>query len=488
MEGRLSAGEAIALAQRTNRALVVQLRCAKEDEQEENHDDVNTKGLEEALEQNEEVKSILGRSVYIVLDKGDVDARNLRQAYGDIKDEPALIIISPESGNVLLLVQGDECCTSGEVAEKIVAAHKEEEARKLATLLALTAVSRQNDDGGQQAQVVAATKQEEEERNRPERTTTTSGAKGVDGGEEKPSSLPRQSTPEPLRNRNGNETSSRTTQADDLNGDNVQKAKARTDDSVVPVKTENLKPKEEAGLSKRREKQREEKKAKKQPGKAKARAEEAKQEPQKLTYTHCQLNIRLLNGESLTCNFEAADKLGDVYKYVRENRTDGSQSFSLKIPFSADNSTLCESDFGKSLRELDLGPRSLLILVADATAAGAVGSPPPGSIPAPSSPLLSLVLRVLGLLFSPVYYLLSLIARGGVNHSNERSTDNGQDAAAASSDSDRGRDGSSSGSGSSRRGRSFADKKNKNNKKKKDDDQQYWNGNSTAFLSHNKDQ
>ena len=203
-------------------------------------------------------------------------------------------------------------------------------------------------------------------------------------------------------------------------------------------------------------------------------------ETEKLSYTHCQLNIRLLNGESLTCNFEAADKLGDVYKYVRENRTDGSQKFSLKVPFSADNSTLGEADFGKSLKELDLGPRSLLILVPDAPAAGVAGSPS-GSMQADSSPLLSLLLRLLGLLLSPVYYLFSLLARF---LSPKRAPGRGDDPSNET--------GPSAATSSNRGGRSssFADKskKNKSKNKNKDDDQQYWNGNSTQFLSHNKDQ
>lgn len=74
----------------------------------------------------------------------------------------------------------------------------------------------------------------------------------------------------------------------------------------------------------------------------------------------CTLQIRLTNSETLTRTFISKDTLNDVRTWVDINRTDGDHpyAFHRNIP----RFTFTESDEMKTLEELELTPRSALIL------------------------------------------------------------------------------------------------------------------------------
>ncbi|SCU98396.1 LADA_0H12750g1_1 [Lachancea dasiensis] len=76
----------------------------------------------------------------------------------------------------------------------------------------------------------------------------------------------------------------------------------------------------------------------------------------------CTLQIRLLNGHSITHQFDSSTKLDAVRQWVDANRTDGDMPyvFLRSIP----RETFLDSDEMKSLRDLQLTPRSVLIVKA----------------------------------------------------------------------------------------------------------------------------
>lgn len=76
----------------------------------------------------------------------------------------------------------------------------------------------------------------------------------------------------------------------------------------------------------------------------------------------CVLMFRLTDSKTLTHTFDSSMCLNDVRKWVDNNRTDGAgpYSFHRNIP----RVTFTESDELKSLEDLDLAPRSVLLLKA----------------------------------------------------------------------------------------------------------------------------
>ncbi|CCE64761.1 hypothetical protein TPHA_0I02600 [Tetrapisispora phaffii CBS 4417] len=76
--------------------------------------------------------------------------------------------------------------------------------------------------------------------------------------------------------------------------------------------------------------------------------------------TECTLQIRLTNGQSIVNKFDADSALTEVRSWVNENRSDGKCSylFHRNVP----RATFSIDEEEKSLRELELIPRSALIL------------------------------------------------------------------------------------------------------------------------------
>ncbi|KAL3689947.1 hypothetical protein R1sor_016256 [Riccia sorocarpa] len=78
------------------------------------------------------------------------------------------------------------------------------------------------------------------------------------------------------------------------------------------------------------------------------------------------LQIRLTNSENIRGEFEPTNTLRDVKIFVDKNRTDGRKSYTFVIPFP--RRCLTSDDMEKSLTELELGPRSMLMIVPSRTA------------------------------------------------------------------------------------------------------------------------
>ncbi|CAM6047239.1 unnamed protein product [Sphagnum compactum] len=73
------------------------------------------------------------------------------------------------------------------------------------------------------------------------------------------------------------------------------------------------------------------------------------------------LQIRLENGETVQGTFESSQYLRDVKEFVDVQRTDGRSSYNLAIPFP--RKVFSDGDLERTLLELELGPRSTLIVV-----------------------------------------------------------------------------------------------------------------------------
>ncbi|KAL2631861.1 hypothetical protein R1flu_016547 [Riccia fluitans] len=78
------------------------------------------------------------------------------------------------------------------------------------------------------------------------------------------------------------------------------------------------------------------------------------------------LQIRLTNSENMRGEFNGMDTLRDVKSFVDKNRTDGRKSYTFVIPFP--RRSLTPDDLDKSLTELELGPRSTVMIVPSRTA------------------------------------------------------------------------------------------------------------------------
>ena len=83
-------------------------------------------------------------------------------------------------------------------------------------------------------------------------------------------------------------------------------------------------------------------------------------DPKRLHTENCVLQIKLTNSETLTRSFKSNDMLNEVRTWVDVNRTDGDHPyvFHRSIP----RMTFSESDEMKTLEQLELTPRSALIL------------------------------------------------------------------------------------------------------------------------------
>ena len=83
-------------------------------------------------------------------------------------------------------------------------------------------------------------------------------------------------------------------------------------------------------------------------------------DPKRLHTENCVLQIKLTNSETLTRSFKSNDILNEVRTWVDVNRTDGDHPyvFHRSIP----RMTFSESDEMKTLEQLELTPRSALIL------------------------------------------------------------------------------------------------------------------------------
>ena len=92
----MRAAEAVDLARRTGRCLLVRIIKAR-GAPVSNDDDLWGSG--------EEARRVVEGSVALVLDEDGEDAGFLRAAYTEIVDAPALVLISGETGEQLLLLQ-----------------------------------------------------------------------------------------------------------------------------------------------------------------------------------------------------------------------------------------------------------------------------------------------------------------------------------------------------------------------------------------------
>ncbi|KAG6558024.1 hypothetical protein Mapa_000203 [Marchantia paleacea] len=120
------------------------------------------------------------------------------------------------------------------------------------------------------------------------------------------------------------------------------------------------------------------------------------------------LQIRLTNSENIRGEFEATNTLRDVKSFVDRNRTDGSKSYSFVIPFP--RKSLSNDDLDKSLTQLELGPRSTVMIVPNrmtsegSTWSCATASGSSDDVPTPAEGGGSLIARVLSYL-NPFSYI-----------------------------------------------------------------------------------
>uniref|UniRef100_A0A8B9PKR7 UBX domain protein 1 n=1 Tax=Apteryx owenii TaxID=8824 RepID=A0A8B9PKR7_APTOW len=82
--------------------------------------------------------------------------------------------------------------------------------------------------------------------------------------------------------------------------------------------------------------------------------------PTKREYDQCRIQVRLLDGTSLTQTFKAKEQLAAVRLYVELNRKDGEEPFSLLTTFP--RRVFTEEDMEKPLQELGLVPSAVLIV------------------------------------------------------------------------------------------------------------------------------
>ena len=131
----MRAAEAVDLARRTGRCLLVRIIKAR-GAPVSNDDDLWGSG--------EEARRVVEGSVALVLDEDGEDAGFLRAAYTEIVDAPALVLISGETGEQLLLLQGEEDLGDPHAVEdKLAKAFKAEYDRKVASFMALAAAAKQ---------------------------------------------------------------------------------------------------------------------------------------------------------------------------------------------------------------------------------------------------------------------------------------------------------------------------------------------------------
>ena len=131
----MRAAEAVDLARRTGRCLLVRIIKAR-GAPVSNDDDLWGSG--------EEARRVVEGSVALVLDEDGEDAGFLRAAYTEIVDAPALVLISGETGEQLLLLQGEEDLGDPHAVEdKLAKAFKAEYDRKVASFMALVAAAKQ---------------------------------------------------------------------------------------------------------------------------------------------------------------------------------------------------------------------------------------------------------------------------------------------------------------------------------------------------------
>ncbi|XP_062454846.1 UBX domain-containing protein 1 isoform X1 [Rhea pennata] len=81
--------------------------------------------------------------------------------------------------------------------------------------------------------------------------------------------------------------------------------------------------------------------------------------PSKREYDQCRIQVRLLDGTSLTQTFKAKEQLAAVRLYVELNRKDSEEPFSLLTTFP--RRVFTEEDMEKPLQELGLVPSAVLI-------------------------------------------------------------------------------------------------------------------------------
>ncbi|XP_064407904.1 UBX domain-containing protein 1 isoform X1 [Latimeria chalumnae] len=80
--------------------------------------------------------------------------------------------------------------------------------------------------------------------------------------------------------------------------------------------------------------------------------------PAKREYEECRIQIRLLDGSTLTQTFRAKEQMAAVRLYVELNRTDGQEPFNLITTFP--RRVFTEEDMEKPLQELGLVPSAVL--------------------------------------------------------------------------------------------------------------------------------
>uniref|UniRef100_A0A8D0GTE6 UBX domain protein 1 n=1 Tax=Sphenodon punctatus TaxID=8508 RepID=A0A8D0GTE6_SPHPU len=82
--------------------------------------------------------------------------------------------------------------------------------------------------------------------------------------------------------------------------------------------------------------------------------------PTKREYDQCRIQVRLLDGTSLTQTFKAKEQLAAVRLYVELNRKDEGEPFNLLTSFP--RRVFTEEDMEKPLQELGLVPSAVLIV------------------------------------------------------------------------------------------------------------------------------
>ncbi|XP_074861361.1 UBX domain-containing protein 1 [Carettochelys insculpta] len=87
--------------------------------------------------------------------------------------------------------------------------------------------------------------------------------------------------------------------------------------------------------------------------------------PTKREYDQCRIQVRLLDGTSLTQTFKAKEQLAAVRLYVELNRKDSGEPFHLLTSFP--RRIFTEEDMEKPLQELGLVPSAVLIVAKKCT-------------------------------------------------------------------------------------------------------------------------
>ena len=248
----MRAAEAVDLARRTGRCLLVRIIKAR-GAPVSNDDDLWGSG--------EEARRVVEGSVALVLDEDGEDAGFLRAAYTEIVDAPALVLISGETGEQLLLLQGEEDLGDPHAVEdKLAKAFKAEYDRKVASFMAL----------------VAAAKQQQGPTPTPTPTPTTPT----------PTSEPETAT-----------TSEKEEEEEEGDGGVTEGAPGRDDRVLVEP------PARESEPSSSNDDDDEE--------------EEEEEEEAQPTPAETRLQVRLLNGSQLSFEVGPSSTMAEVYDYVR---------------------------------------------------------------------------------------------------------------------------------------------------------------------------